>query len=253
MRRTGVCPWAPRLHSMAEKRTHTRAESGSDPLDHWLESLAGGPMWVDREPASTRLARWLDWTDAIALAAVLDGRGEPVQPERQGPGTPAASGASPAPGASVSPAAVCEMLHSARRQLQSSLERTVAEAVSEWWAAAPASRDTADLRRGVTRAQRQMEDGVARWRSRLRSQLALVGPGLRELAAIDAVLERSLAERQRHLLSGAGPRLARVGENATPAAVQRRLMTGLTAELELRLQPLQGLAQAMQPTESTPS
>ena len=238
---------------MAEKRTHERPESGSDPLGPWLESLAGGPMWADREPASTRLAQWLDWTDAIALAAVLDRRGEPVQAERQGPGVPAASGASLAAGASVSPAEVGDMVQAARRQLQASLERTVAEAVTEWWSAAPASRDAADLRRGVTRAQRQMEDGVARWRSRLRGALASGHPGMRELAAIDAVLEQSLAGRQRHLLSGAGPRLVRVGENAIPAAVQRRLMAGLTAELELRLQPLQGLAQAMQPTESSPS
>ena len=118
----------------------------------------------------------------------------------------------------------------------------------------PASRpDPAALRTAVRQSQRQLESGVAALRASLRARLAEGSAAQRELAAIDAVLEQALLERQRHLLAGAAARLSRLGENGDPLAVERGLMAALAAELELRLQPLQGLAQALQPTESTHS
>lgn len=244
-----------------------RKPSTNDAVQAWTDALAGGAPWAEREPAATRLAQWLDWTDSIALAAAVDrpqaGVAGLAQPgARHGESKPKS-----------------RLVEQGRARLLAALKTTVQEAVAEWALGGPKGRDPADLRRGVSRAQRQMEEGVARLRAALRERLSSSGAEGQELAAIDVVLEQALAERQRHLLSGAAGRLARLGENArfgseslatsaetsvsgaairsTKAAGARMvtsrlvedLMAPLSAELELRLQPLRGLEQALHPTE----
>jgi hypothetical protein len=244
-----------------------RKPATNDAVQAWTDALAGGAPWAEREPAATRLAQWLDWTDSIALAAAVD-RAQTGAATRSQSGLPRAEAVSGA-----------RLVEQGQARLRAALKATVQEAVAEWSLGGPKGRDPADLRRGVARAQRQMDDGVARLRAALREQLSSTGPEGRELAAIDAVLEQALAERQRHLLSGAAGRLARLGENArfgskspeaagepgatgtaprSAKATGQRLVTSrlveelmapLTAELELRLQPLRGLEQALHPTE----
>lgn len=228
-----------------------------DALRQWVQAASGGAIAARREPASVRLAGWLDWTDAIELAAVLDGRGAdsaamnaiatPAQPPK----------GSPAP---ISPHALLEQ---GRARLLAGVQATVRDAVDDWKAdqarrdaardagGPTGSADLSILRRAVAQAQRQLEAGVSRHRATLRAQLAAGTAAQRELASLDAVLEQALLERQRHLLAGAAARVARLGENGEVAGVERGLMAALAAELELRLQPLQGLAQALQPIEST--
>lgn len=244
-----------------------RKPSTNDAVQAWTDALAGGAPWAEREPAATRLAQWLDWTDSIALAAAVDR----PQAGVVGPAQPGARHGESKPKA--------RLVEQGRARLLAALKTTVQEAVAEWALGGPKGRDPADLRRGVSRAQRQMEEGVARLRAALRERLSNSGAEGQELAAIDAVLEQALAERQRHLLSGAAGRLARLGENArfgsespeaavdpgtagtatrpAKAAADRLatsrlvedLMAPLSAELELRLQPLRGLEQALHPTE----
>lgn len=239
-------------------------------MRQWTDALAGGASWASREPAAMRLAEWLDWTDAIALAAVIDGR-----PEGPGP-VVAPSAAEPPAGARRPLPAPQDLLAQGRTRLHHTVRSTLREAlglagaervrgpqpgpamgappVAQRRAAVvtPAGRpDPAALRTAVRQSQRQLESGVAALRASMRARLAEGSAAQRELAAIDAVLEQALLERQRHLLAGAAARLSRLGENGDPLAVERGLMAALAAELELRLQPLQGLAQALQPTEST--
>lgn len=199
----------------------------------WVDALAGGDPWADREPAATRLANWLDWTDSIALAGALG---------RQAAASAACAAPSESTGAGI--------VDAGRQRLLAVLRATVKGGVSEWAVGGPQGRDPADLRRMVTRAQRQMDDGVARLRAAVRDRVAAMGEAGHELAALDAVLEQALAERQRHLLAGAAGRLARLGHNAAGhGALMAALMAPLAAELELRLQPVQGLAQALHPTQ----
>lgn len=211
--------------------------------DDWMKALSGGAAWAPRESVAHRLAQWLDWTDAIALASVLDARG-PQEP----PPAAAKPSARRHNAAAPRPLPAAQSLAQGRQRICDAVQQLVKDAVSDWARDPSDARDPAVLRRAVAQAQRQMDTSVSGLRSVLRHRLLGGTAAQRELAAIDAVLEHALADRQRHFLSGAPARLAHpslLGENADPAAVERRLMQALAAELELRLQPLQGLVQAL--------
>lgn len=203
----------------------------------WIEALRGGSPLAPREPAALRLAEWIDWTDAIALASALDGRIE---------------GAGRAIGNAGDPSVSAEQLLAQGRARVLGLMRSgLLEALQEAKQTEDPAQAATTLRQAIAQAQRQMDAAVAGLRAKLRARLQGGKPAQQELAALDAVLERALAERQRHLLAAAAGRLARLGENADPSTLEPRLMAALTAELELRLQPLQGLVQALHDTEST--
>ncbi len=211
-----------------------------------MKALSGGAAWTPREPVAHRLAQWLAWTDAIALASVLEARG-PQEP----PPAAALSMERRRNTATPRPLSAAQTLAQGRQRIQDGVQQLVKDAVSDWTRDPSGARDPAVLRRAVAQAQRQMDTSVAGLRSVLRHRLMGGNAAQRELAAIDTVLEHALADRQRHLLSGAPGRLAHpsgLGENADPAAVEHRLMQALAAELELRLQPLQGLVQALRHT-----
>lgn len=218
--------------------TDARRATADEVVQAWVDALKGGSPLAPREPAAVRLAQWLDWTDAIALAGVMEAHG----------GSP---GPGPGAGAAAITAQAADRFAQGRDRLWALVVSGVRDAVADWARVDP--RDPAVLRLAVNQAQRQMEAGVGRLRSDLRNRLLQGSAAQRELAGIDAVLERALVERQRHLLGGAGPRLARLGENADPSVVAQRLLHALTAEFELRLQPLQGLLQALQASEPTHS
>lgn len=250
---------------MAETPPRTTAEQA---VRDWTDALSGATTTAAKGSAALRLADALDWTDAIALAGVLDA--PPAAPGREARSTgTAASQKRPLPeAAEVLSQGRTRLLRVVRSTLQEALGGAIAEPtkgprpgallgpapVAPGQGASnapPRDLDPATLRTAVRQAQRQLESGVAALRAALRARLASGTPAQRELAAIDAVLEKALLERQRHLLSGAAARLSQLGENGDPFAVERGLMAALSAELELRLQPLQGLAQALQPIDST--
>lgn len=219
-------------------------------LDEWMKAMGGGSAWHSREPVAHRLAKWLDWTDAIALASALEARGAGAGAGAT-PFAAAASLGAPAKPALSRKASAGAGLEPIRSRALAGMRTIVKEALTDWARDPAGSRDAGVLRRAVAQAQRQMEASVARGRATLRGQLQAGTAEQRELAALDSVLEQALAERQRHLLAGAPGRLAHpayLGDNAELAAVERRLTQALAAELELRLQPLQGLVQALQPT-----
>jgi len=114
--------------------------------------------------------------------------------------------------------------------------------------------------------QRALAGRVATFRTRLRAQLSEAGPALAQLAAYDAVFDRALAEAEQQRLSGLSALLVQrgldlqarqpsepgepadadawppVGWRATFWADVQRL---LRAELDLRLQPVLGLLEAL--------
>lgn len=258
---------------MAETPPRTTAEQA---VRDWTDALSGATKTATKGSAAQRLADALDWTDAIALAGVLDA--PPAAPGHEARSTGAGTGTGTVTAASQKrplPEAA-EVLSQGRTRLlrvvKSTLQEALGGAIAEptkgprpgaLLGPAPVAPgqgasnaptrdlDPATLRTAVRQAQRQLESGVAALRAALRARLASGTPAQRELAAIDAILEKALLERQRHLLSGAAARLSRLGENGDSFAVERGLMAALSAELELRLQPLQGLAQALQPIDST--
>jgi hypothetical protein len=192
-------------------------------------ALAGS---APEAPFVERLSRWVHWTDAIALSAALGA-------------APAATGGRPDAGAAEAAARVQADLAEAIAG-EAALSAVAAEARSE--------PDFTAYRRHFVESQRTMDTALTALRARLRQ--ALPAAGQAELAALDAAMEQALAPRERALL-GAVPVLAErrfqaLRENAEAGDAWRARWLSdmrqlLLAELEFRLQPLQGLLEALQP------
>lgn len=165
-----------------------------------------------------RLGEWLDWREAIGLFTLLQG-GEPASPERAAP-----------PGS----AALAADLDQLRRALCAGI---AADAIFTDPAAGPAA-----CRNQHAAWQQRFELRLAPLRERLRAALRGVSPALAHLAALDAVMHRAWAAKERQLLA-AVPAL--LGDGDAAAGVGPRWQDSLRAELALRLQPIEGLLAAL--------
>lgn len=225
-----------------------------------------------------QFSQWMSWTDAIALSTALNG---------DKPAAPAAGGALPnrtGEGAArdQGPLAALKAEVAAQRE---GLAREIGSLTAPAPAAAtrapgpsrrlapPVSRprlsdedlqDPATYRRHIQAQQRLMEARLGPLRSRVRAALAEASPALRQLAALDAVLEQALAAREKHAL-GAVPglldqRLQALREadvateqpSATPAPARwpaqmlGEVQAVLLAELEMRMQGIDGMMNALE-------
>lgn len=190
-------------------------------------------------PVAERLGGWLGWADAIGLSQVL----------------------ATAPAATVDDAARREALDwaaAALDRLQAELAAGFDDALLARDAAEPAPEGVslADLlapfRLHHAQQQRSMAARIASLRERLRPRLAEASGALTRLAQLDAVLERAVAAQERKALAGLPALLTKRAE-AHHAADPRRwrlrfwadLQRALRAELDLRLQPVLGLIEAL--------
>lgn len=197
---------------------------------------AAPPIAAAQPQASVgeRLGGWLGWTDAIALSQVLN------QPHARQP----ASAARPASATSTQAAA-------ALARVRDSLRRDILQdPVAPHRTTQPP--DLADYRRFAQARQRTMAAAIGPLRAQLRGLLATTSPALAHLAALDATLEAALGEREHHSLAGVVPRLERHFQQLQQAqaphwrdSVHQTLQQVLLAELDLRLQPAQGLLDAL--------
>lgn len=203
-----------------------------------------------------KLGLWVDYTDAITLCAVHSNANPPSAGGRAAPA-----------------AAVAEFAHA-----RGALERAITTAaLPEPDLAGARVGDAFDitvafepLRRHYVAQQRELDLKVAPLHARVREELARASPKLRQLAALDAALGGILQARESRLL-GTLPLLLkrRFGHllkthrlqhaDATPTEQARawqgpgawlarfgqELQSVLLAELELRLQPAQGLIEAL--------
>lgn len=195
-----------------------------------------------------RLAGWLDWTDAIALAGVLNPAPEAL---------PAAAGEAPA---RLARQAAAELAH-VRQDLGQAVQ---ADALLAPPAAAvrrpglppntPAMDDDSDFslyRTTYAAHQRNMADRIGALRERLRALLGRGTPAQARLAALDGVMESVLALRERHLLAKLPALLEPRWQHwqAQPGPWRQHfgaeLQALLLAELDLRLQPAEGLVEAL--------
>jgi hypothetical protein len=208
-----------------------------DPLPRLL--LQWGVAPAPAAPVAARLGGGLGWADAIGLSQVL----------------------AAAPGDGVNDAARREARDwagAALDRLQSDLAGGFDDALLARDAAEPAPEGVplADLlapfRLHHAQQQRAMAARVASLRERLRPRLTEASAALARLAQLDAVLERALLEAERPLLSALPLLMTRRAE-AHHAADPRRwrerfwadLQRLLRAELDLRLQPVRGLIEAL--------
>jgi hypothetical protein len=214
-------------------------------LAAWLTrlDLLDAPMAT--QPLTDGLARWLGWTDAIALAAAL--QASPTAGTGDGMARP------PHDAASI---AGVEREHA---RVQASLVRAIEDDRET-----ATDADFAAHRRRCLALQQAMAADVGALRTRVRTALACRSPALGRLAALDAVLGQALVQREQALLAMLPTLLERHFERLRPAAAaggdtadgtphpgawlqtfrldMKRL---LRAELDLRLQPVQGLIDAL--------
>lgn len=210
-----------------------RTPFNSPPLVRLLAGLdpsAPSAAALPRSSLGERLGQWLDWTDAIALSQALNQ--PPTRPPAQAPRAAARAA-------------------TALARVRDDLSRTILQ--EPVFPADPAQAPAlADVRRAAQARQRAMAAAIGPLRAQLRGLLAATSPALAHLAALDAALESALGERERHSLSAVVPRLERLFQQRQQAAAPdwrtafvQTLHQVLLAELDLRLQPAQGLVDAL--------
>lgn len=209
----------------------------SEPLARLL--LQWGVAPAPAAPVPERLGGWLGWADAIGLSQLL--------------ATPPAAGANPA---ALSEAR--DWAAAALERLHSDLANAFDDALLALDAAEPAPEGVplADLlapfRLHHAQQQRNMAARVASLREKLRPRLAEASGALARLAQLDAVFEHAIAAQEKQALTGLPALLTRRAETHHAADPRRwrirfwaDLQRALRAELDLRLQPVQGLISAL--------
>ncbi len=220
-----------------------------------LAALNDAPAPDAPDAFAQRLAGWLAWTDAFSLsAALVDANVRSDVPAFGGLGAVTADER--------------EVV-----RVRAALAKTIADAPG----GAPSRRperplagavvptempvDFATYRQRYSQCQLAMETQIVPLRRRLRTTLADRSPALATLAELDTVMEQVVGARERTLLATVGaqlePRFEQLRDAAgapspesahRPApwlAQFRQEMRGLLlAELDLRLQPVEGLLEA---------
>lgn len=212
-----------------------------------LLSSMGGPQAHARGGAfADGLSQWTGWTDAIALSAALE-----------------RPGAVPPMAASEDAQARYATQHAACEQLRSLLAQAIArETQAVGRSPLEAGLGFAAYRQCHVARQQAMELAIAPLRERVREALAACGPQQARLAAVDAVMAQALAPHERRLLGGLPgwleKRSQRMAQQGVPETVladtlRQELQALLLAELEHRLQPVEGLIAALRPFPTSPS
>lgn len=197
-------------------------------LVRMLEALAD-PRGRGREARASfadGLVQWVGWSDAIALSTALD--------------RPAAIANTN--GEAFDERAECD-------RVRATLVRAAAREV----AAADVELGFPSFRRRYVAQQQTMETAIDAFRERVRAEVAARSPELARLAAVDAVMAQALSVQERRLLGTVPGLLERhykhlrdTHEGEEWVALFRQDMQAvLLAELELRMQPVEGLMEAL--------
>ena len=195
-----------------------------------------------------QLGLWLNWTDAIALSAALGANRVTTAPAN--------------PSDAQQPTAA---LTAALQRVRGDLAQAIRSGRSAEGAAHDSDHSTADCashRRNYRAHQQAMETHIAALRTHVRAVLSGLSLDLNRLAALDAVLDKALAARERHVLSTLPSLLERhfnrlraglgvPGETSvSPSAGWHAvfcsdMQAALLAELDLRLHAVEGLIEAI--------
>ena len=240
-----------------------RPRAHSARLIRTLAELGVADAPESKQTFADRLGLWLDFTDAIALFAVINPPSAPAP-------TPAA------------PPAV-QAQRDAFQRVRAALEDAIAVdglltpgkariklPQPDWHPTIEGAADFLPYQRYYLAHQRDMGAAIAPLRAAVRAAVAAQSPAHKRLAALDGVMEQALGNRERTLLTGVPALLARHfdrlhqthraarGDAAGPddpdgwlqpgawlATFCKDMKTLLLAELDLRLQPVAGLLDAL--------
>ena len=210
----------------------------AEPLARLLLQWGHAPR--PQAPVAERLGGWLGWADAIGLSQLL--------------ATPAAAGRNEAACRSA-----LDWAEAALARLQAELADAFDDALLARESAEPAPEAVpqADLlapyRLHHSQQQRSMAARVGTLRERLRPRLVEASGPLGHLAQLDALFERATAPQERERFAGLAGLWSQRAERqhaADPRHWRARawadLQRLLRAELDLRLQPVLGLLEALQ-------
>ncbi len=227
--------------------TPERAAVSGPTFIRLLARLSDTDISPPGQALSDRLSQWIDWNHAVVLSTALDAR--PAETDSE------AHDSADADDCARVRAALIQAIVSDRAL------RVPEDGVDE----TPV--DPGFFRQRYLMLQQSMEAGSGRLRERLRDRLAQGPADMARLAAVDAVMERALGRRERALLStvpallgqhferlrgGApGPDDAATGDMPVAASdawldvFRRDMRNVLLAELDVRLQPAEGLLAAL--------
>jgi hypothetical protein len=201
-------------------------------------------LGVDRRPlaepagmdVAERLGLWLNAFDAIGLQAAHQSiRAIDAAAPRERSGA-----AAPRP----------DSLAGDLQKLRASLAQAIAQPVDDDGTLAP-------FQQRHQKLQRDMELQIAPLRDHVRQVAGRASPRLRQLAALDAVLERALTAREQEVLPTVRAHLQRrfqhlrrtQPQDAEPGAwldtFRQEWRQALLAELDVRLEPVAGLVDAL--------
>ncbi len=208
-------------------RSHFNRSALVRQLAGWLPASADAP----RQDMAERLGDWLNVADAIALHSLHQ----------------------TLPSVTTRRAAVKTGVAEARAELQR-LRATLSQAITTPMHPPVDATDTefAPHHQRCLDQQRRMEMGIDALRGHLRQTLAASSPRLAQLAALDATLDQMLGGREQKLLAGLPAflkarfeQLRQAHPDAWPPLFEQDVQQALLAELDLRLQPVVGMIEAM--------
>lgn len=221
-------------------RAAARTNFASSRLLRLLGAALEGGRDADtsRHDVAERLAQWLSAVDTVRLHAAL----------------PAGPVEALSPTLSPAAKALHERAQAELTQVRAVLQQSMATQASQALRDAPHEVDAghAPHRKRHLDQQAQMATKIAALRARLRQALSQASPRLRQLAALDAVLEQTLSGREQKLMAAVPLLFERRFEQLRQArpgdwhsAFVTEMQEVLQAELELRLQAPMGLMHAL--------
>ena len=192
-------------------------------LTRLLAQLTDLDVPESEQAFADRLSEWLSWTDAILLSTALNG-----------------SAAAPSSDAR----AAGDTAEAEYTRVRAALTHAIA-------ADGATASDFPSYRRRYLARQQAMEAGIGPLRGRLRARLAARSPEMARLAAVDAVMEQVLGAHEQRLLSTVPGLLEKHFERLRQAddgwldLFCKNMQSVLLAELDIRLQPVEGLLEAL--------
>lgn len=247
----------------------SRTNFNSSRLIRFLADLSIADATESKQAFAERLGQWLDIADAITLSASLSAG-------------PAGRSAAQFAGQSVASDSVAEEFARIRTTLVSSITKSCSPDVGETRLKLPTPKPGVAIEFNELAAayepyhrfhlahQREMDLSIRPLRASVQEALSRASPALRQLAALDAALDKILGVRERQLLSTVPLLLERRFEQLFKAHQQtladaqdadnpdlwmqpggwlagfcKELQGVLLAELDVRLQPIVGLIEAI--------
>jgi Protein of unknown function (DUF3348) len=211
----------------------------SSQLVRFLSGLGIAEVPAARLTAAERWSRWLDWTDAIALSAAIHA-------------APSPRSSTPRPAAATRVRSVTDDFKRMHAELLQAIDQ---DPLFTGSACADDGPGFSTLRAQYLAHQRAMAARIEPLRVSVRAALTAASSDLARLAALDAVLDQALAVRERQLLATVPGWLEKHFARARPGAAQASasgstvagptLQRALRAELEIRLQPIEGMIEAL--------